>query len=557
MNSNKSSGVSLVDQSTQYFLSALSHDIRTPLNGIVGYTELLSKTKLDKTQQSYVTSMSHCCIQLVELVNDVLEFSKLATNRAQINNECFSFQEMIDEINSAITYRIKEKKHTLKYILSEKLPQYIYADKQKIIQVLVNLISNANKFTPIEVGKITVLISPLEATAADTEVQLQPQKQKQPAGGKIQFVVEDNGIGIDVVHQDRLFQPFYQVQDSVTRNGYGLGLAICKKTIEFLQGDISVVSEKGRGSKFSFTIKYEKCDDTHKILEKNIDLLRGKNILIVDDNVDNRLILSELFFECRMNPVMCSSAVETLRIVHRYPFVCALIDICMPDLSGTQLASQIKELNASLPLIALSSLDGPFDTSRFTHVVTKPFNKLKLLNIICKVAGKHDISAFELIPHTSSNSTIVTPVQKQDVKTSNNKSDKSDPKERTKVLIAEDVIYNLDLTSKMLASMGYKSVHMASSGREAIDKLETEAKKGVPFDVLLLDLKMPEVDGLGVAKYLQTDKWAWKVPKIVVLSASVLETDRKACAALGIQYFIVKPVNMTNLSMIMDRLVLL
>jgi CheY-like chemotaxis protein len=499
--------------SAQFFLSNLSHEIRTPLNGIVGYTQLLSQTKVDNTQQMYLQSMNRCCIQLVELVNDILDFSKLTTGKGQVNNECFSFKEIVDEVNSAIGYRVKEKRQKLRYVFDENLPEYIISDKHKIIQILINLVSNANKFTPQE-GRIIVSVNALENNC-------------------IQCSVEDNGIGISRENQHRLFNPFFQVQETLTKNGTGLGLAICKKLVELLGGTISVESEKNHGSVFTFTIKYEPYEQFHSYVEKNGEIVKDKYILIIDSDIDNRLTLGEVLFEYGMRPIICSSSKEALRMItaKRYPFSLVLLDVTMPDITGTDLAKQIKQINPELFLVAMSSLDEEIARTNFEYILKKPINKVKLLDTIANTILKNSVEKFQL------NTT--------EEKILNNKKD-------IRFLIAEDVPYNSDILIKMLNSMGYNNIDLACDGVEAVEKIEQQNKLKNPYDILLLDLKMPRMDGFGVAEWVKKQNYTY--PKIAVITASVLENDKEKCRDYGIKYFLLKPFNMNHLKNIIKNI---
>lgn len=499
------------DLSPQFFLTNLSHEIRTPLNGIVGYTQLLSQTKLDQTQQLYLNSMSHCCIQLVELVNDVLDFSKLTTGKAQINNECFSINEITSEVNSTLLYRLKEKKQTISFIISQDIPKYIISDKHKLIQIVINLVSNSNKFTNIG-GRIIVSFS-----------------KKNEA--QIECSVEDDGIGISLSNQKKLFQPFVQVEESLTKNGSGLGLVICKKLVELLGGYIKVESDKNCGSIFSFFFNFQPYENYQNFIEKNGELLKDKYILIVDDNVDNRLFLSEILFEYKSIPIICSSGKEALRMVSakRYPFSLFLVDICMPEISGIELTKQIKQIHPELPVIAISSIDQPFDRLNFEYVLQKPINKTKLLDIMLKTLNKNNINQYELNP-----------------------VDKKENKKNSRILIAEDISYNSDMLCKMLNSMGFLDIDIASDGKEAIEMIEKQFIKEYFYDILILDLKMPNIDGFGVASYIKEKNYEY--PKITVVTASVSDIDKERCKNLGIKYFLLKPFNMTHLKSIINKM---
>lgn len=497
------------DKQDLYFMSNLSHQLRTPLNGIVGYSQLLSQTKLDKTQQQYTGTIVKCCLQLVELVNNVLDLSKLSSGKAKLDNECFTFKEVSEEVSSAVGCQIAEKKQKLLYVKGEDLPDYIVADKQKIIQILINLVSNANKFTKSD-GRIIVSVLPLKDNF-------------------LEFSVEDNGAGIPKSRQKNLFTPFFQVEENQGKNdsnSSGLGLAICKKLVELMGGNISLQSEKDEGSIFTFTVKYEPYEKFTKQVEENSQSLKGKYILVADEDTESRMALGEILFDCNVIPVLCANSKEALSYVakKRFPFSCCVIDVCS---IGTSLAKQIKDND--IPVIAMSSLEERFDQSNFDKVIMKPVNRIKLLDTITKIVGKSEVSQFELNPADVSNM----------------------PKKNTvKILIAEDVSYNSEMLRNMLSGLGYKNIDSVSNGEEAIEKIDS-AKE--PYDVLLLDLKMPKIDGIGVAEHIR--KKGYTYPKIAVLTASVLETDREKCRANGVKYFLLKPVNLSHLKTIIGRLI--
>ena len=228
--------------------------------------------------------------------------------------------------------------------------------------------------------------------------------------------------------------------------------------------------------------------------------------------------------------IVCSSSKETLRMImsKRYPFSAALIDISMPDISGSDLAKQIRYIDPEIPLIALSE---GVECMNFDYVIYKPIEKMKLLDILSKTISKNDVTQFQL----------------------NEVSEKpAVPKREIKILIAEDISYNSDMLIKMLNSMGYKNIDTVQNGEDAVSRIDEQFKTGKPYDILLLDLKMPKLDGFGVAEHVRMNKYSF--PKIAVITASVLETDRERCKDIGIKYFLLKPFNMTHLKTVVIKI---
>lgn len=484
------------------YISSFSHEIRTPLNGIVGYTQLLSQTKLDSLQASYLNSMSHCCIQLMEIVNDILDFSKLQSGTIQFHKSCFSFKELIEEVKSMVDYKITEKRQKLRFILASDLPEYIITDKQKLIQIILNLVSNANKYTEIG-GRIIVSIQMLK--------------------DQIEVNVEDTGIGIKNVDIEKLFRPFSQLNDN-GQSGAGLGLAICKKLVDLFQGKISVVSEYNVGSTFSFTFSFEKFDQIQKYIEANKNVLANKYILIVEPDIDIRLSIEDILFDYGSKPIICSTEKEAIRMISgkRFSFSVILLDISF----SRDIVKKLRELNPEVLIIGLSNLeDNSILYSHYTSIITKPINNLKLLDTIIRTIHKDDISSFEL----------------------NNVEEVKEPSTQVKILIAEDNQYNIEMLSKMLTNLGYTDIDLAKDGVEALEKL-----RKTQYNILLLDLKMPRMDGFTLAGIIREEKINIKT---CVLTASVLEQDKERCKELGIKYFLVKPINISHLKMILRRLV--
>jgi len=508
--------------SKDLFMANMSHEIRTPLNGVIGYNQLLMQTNLTTVQKGYLTSMNQCSIQLMQIINDVLDFSKLSSGNMGLNSEYFKIHEITDSVRDAIGTRLKEKKQKIRFVISEDISEFIISDKQKIIQVLVNLVSNSSKFSDIE-GFIEVSFS-----IHDYDI--------------ILVTVKDNGIGISEQNQCKLFNTFMQIEESICKFGTGLGLAICKKLVELLGGEINVTSSIGVGSVFSFTFKFNPYEDFEKIIERDVKLLKNKSILVVDDNVDNRILLSEMLFEWGMNPVMCASPLEALRMVSgdRYKFVVGLIDICMPGTTGVELAKQIKEDRPFFPLIALSSLDSFVSMSHFEKKLDKPVNKVQLFNSIHNVLMK-----------IQSPSTYLG-----NSDTDCNKHDSNSPSSRytksLRIIVAEDIIHNKNLLVTMLENLLYDRIDTAENGKFALSMIIQAYEDEDPYDILLLDLRMPVVSGYDTMIALKD--FDFPTPKIVIVSASVMDEYKEKCKKLGASYFITKPIQMQQLKDVMLHL---
>ena len=492
---------------SSYFLSSLSHEIRTPLNGIIGYNQLLLRTHLSSIQKRYVIGMNECSIQLMELINDILDYSKLTIGQMTVKPTSFTIQEVIDIIKNTLSGRILEKNHTIHYVVSRNVPMYIVADKQKIIQILINLVSNAIKFTPVK-GFISLHVSPQTTNV-------------------MQFTVKDNGIGIAPEDQTKIFEPFYRVEnDSLCINGSGLGLTISKELVNLMKGEISVVSSLNKGSTFTFSITCSSQDEIGTETSKSIQRLKGKYVLIVEKDLDCRIKIGDIFFEWRMKPIVCASVKEAIKMITdgRYDFSIGIITIDTHNDDSIKLAQIIKQHNPDLPLISVSS-DKYVNTSYFISALYKPIETDQLLNRIKQILLNDNKSIY---------------IDNDIEETFNIEKERKECSKNTKILIVDDIENNLNILEGFLISLGYKHIRTATNGKLALNSIDKDKP-----DIILLDLKMPVMDGFKVIEYLNKNKI--KIP-IAVITASVDNCDRKKCKKLGIKFFIVKPITINQIN---------
>lgn len=491
-------GVLGVDSEADEFLVTMSHEIRNPLHGVTGYTQLLLNTNLDKEQKGLLRSLTNCSLQLMQIINDVLDLSRLNSGRMQIQDECFLFNDLQDQVTSILSQRIKEKSQTLVWRTSDEIPEYIISDKQRIVQILINLISNAHKFS--DTGKVIQVVFGIKSP------------------GILTFQVIDDGVGIPSHERACIFKPFRQVNQHDER-GSGLGLTICKSLCMLMGGDISVSSIEGTGSVFSVNVKFSEVKE--EVDSSLVNDMTGMLALVISDMTEVRLALANVLDSVKADNICFATVEEGAYYINKSP--------CTPDVVIIQdsLGSiYIEKLHYLLPLVPLISI-GKSDTCLL--------GKTKY-NIDVPICSTQVVERLGHIKTVDVDMNIDLPKPPSPIKRFTKDA---------RILICEDSSYNRDILSQMLGRMGFTHVDSVSNGAEAIDMID---KTDTPYDLLYLDLTMPVIDGYGVIRYIHDRNM--ELPKIIVVTASVIQGEKDRCRQMGVNYFLRKPYSVDTLGLV-------